>query len=218
MTPGTYSNAVKSGLQYRTSQSTTPNTPEPFLRQRGEQIPNVQYHVTELERPKYPLFEKNSNKKNLFLIGSSTLKRMSARKMTTNSITTKVKTIRGGRIRDIENCLIEHISDGKLDCVDVIAVHVGTNNVSDRDTVRTIINDYKNLIHTDHVHTNVDGAKVLSHNIISCVNTMLRLYDSNSQFEQNFYSERITGRRYAPLETTNQDYQHPHSFRPNVWN
>ncbi|VDI58188.1 Hypothetical predicted protein [Mytilus galloprovincialis] len=167
---------------------------------------------------------------------------MSARKMTTNSITTKVKTIRGGRIRDIENCLIEHISDGKLDCVDVIAVHVGTNNVSDRDTVRTIINDYKNLIHTvkqslpetqiiissilprpsdyksnhiisevnqqlltvednqvkildntldflygnrpnqllfqDHVHTNVDGAKVLSHNIISCVNTMLRLYDS----------------------------------------
>ncbi|CAC5420581.1 unnamed protein product [Mytilus coruscus] len=148
MTPGTYSNAVKSGLQCRTRQSPTPNTPGPFLRQRCEQIPNVEYDERKLERPKFPLFQRNNDKKNLFLIGSSTLKRMSARKMTTDKITTKVKTIRGGRIRDIEDCLIEYISEGKLDYVDVIAVHVGTNNVSDRDSVHTIINDYRNLIYT----------------------------------------------------------------------
>jgi hypothetical protein len=81
----------------------------------------------------------------MFLIGSSTLKRMSPRKMATEKITTKVKTIRRGRIRDIEECLINYISDRKLDKVDVIAVHVGTNHVSDRDSVYAIINDYRNL-------------------------------------------------------------------------
>ncbi|CAC5404243.1 unnamed protein product [Mytilus coruscus] len=86
MTPGKYSNAVKSGLQCRIRQSSTPNTPGSFLRQRCEQIPNVEYHERELERPKFPLFQRNNDKKNLFLIGSSTLKRMSARKMTTDNI------------------------------------------------------------------------------------------------------------------------------------
>ncbi|CAC5405105.1 unnamed protein product [Mytilus coruscus] len=115
---------------------------------RCEQLPNVEYDERKFERPKFPLFQQNNDKKNLFLIGSSTLKRMSARKMTTDNITTKVKTIRGGRIRDIEDCLIEYISEGKLNYVDVIAVHVGTNNVSDRDSVHTIINDHRNLIYT----------------------------------------------------------------------
>ena len=56
-----------------------------------------------------------------------------------------MKTIRRGRIRDIEECLINYISDRKLDNVDVIAVHVGINHVTDRDSVYAIINDYRNL-------------------------------------------------------------------------
>lgn len=106
------------------------------------------YNDRNFNRTKFPEFQRTSERKNMFLIGSSTLKRMSPRKMSTEKITTKVKTIRGGRIRDIEECLINYISDRKLDNVDVIAVHVGTNNVSDRDSVYAIINDYRNLIHT----------------------------------------------------------------------
>ncbi|CAC5417863.1 unnamed protein product [Mytilus coruscus] len=69
--------------------------------------------------------------------------------MSTEQINTKEKkTIRGGRIRDIEDCLIQYISEGKLDCVDVIVVHMGTNNVSDGDSVHAIIDDYRNLICT----------------------------------------------------------------------
>ena len=68
--------------------------------------------------------------------------------MTTDEITTKVKTVSGGRIRDIEDCLFSYISSGSLDSVDVIAVHTGTNNVSDGDSVNAILNDYQNLIDT----------------------------------------------------------------------
>ncbi|CAC5376412.1 unnamed protein product [Mytilus coruscus] len=188
--------------------------------------------------------------------------------MSTEQINTKVKTIRGGRIRDIEDCLIQYISEGKLDCVDVIVVHVGTNNVSDEDSVNAIIDDYRNLICTvrqnlsrtelvissilprpthyqanrtiydvnnrllsleeqhveildntldflygdqpnltlfaDHVHTNVAGANVLSHNIISCVNTLLNLSDCTSETQSNFQSGRSTGRRFIPFNTITQ--------------
>ncbi|CAC5356137.1 unnamed protein product [Mytilus coruscus] len=226
----------------------------------------------------YPHFLRSSEKKNLFLVGSSTLKKMSPRKMSTEQINTKVKTIRGGRIRDIEDCLIQYISEGKLDCVDVIVVHVGTNNVSDGDSVHAIIDDYKNLICTvrqslprtelvissilprpthyqanrtiydvnnqllsleeqhvqildntldflygnqpnltlfaDHVHTNVAGAKVLSHNIISCVNTLLYLSDCTSETQSNFQSVRSTGRRFIPFNTTTQQQN---VFRQTYW-
>ena len=195
---------------------------------------------------------------------------MSARKMPTDKVTIKVKTIRGGRIRDIEDCLIHYISEGKLDYVDVIAVHIGTNNVSDGDSVHAIIDDYRNLIYTvrqslprtkllissillrptyyhanqtiaevnnqlwpleetqvtvldntldflygnnpdqslfqDHIHTNIDGAKALSYNIISTVHKMFGFTNLNSQNLSNFYSERIPGRRFVPFNANNYHY------------
>jgi hypothetical protein len=103
------------------------------------------YNDWNFNRTKFPEFQNSSERKNMFLIGSSTLKRMSPRKMSTEKFTTKVKTIRRGRIRDIEECLINYISNRKLDNVDVIAVHVGINHVTDRDSVYAIINDYRNL-------------------------------------------------------------------------
>ncbi|VDI13452.1 Hypothetical predicted protein [Mytilus galloprovincialis] len=174
----------------------------------------------------------------------------------------------GGRIRDIEDCLIQYISEGRLDCVDVIVIHVGTNNVSDGDSVHAIMDDFKNLICTvrqslprtklvissilprptnsqanrtiynvnnhlfsleeqhveildntldflygdqpnltlfaDHVHTNVAGAKVLSHNIISCVNNLFQFSNCTSETESNFQSVRSTGRRFIPFNNTQQ--------------
>ncbi|CAC5365167.1 unnamed protein product [Mytilus coruscus] len=177
------------------------------------------------------------------------------------------------------NVLTEtYISEGKLDCVDVIVVHVGTNNVSDGDSVHAIIDDYRNLICTvrqslprtelvissilprpthyqanrtiydvnnrlfsleeqhveildntldflygdqpnltlfaDHVHTNVAGAKVLSHSIISCVNTLLNLSDCTSETQSNFQSVRSTGRRFIPFNTTTQQQN---VFRQTYW-
>jgi len=42
--------------------------------------------------------------------------------------------------------VIHYISDRKLDNVDETAVHIETNNVSDRDSVYAIINDYRNRV------------------------------------------------------------------------
>lgn len=297
-TPGTYSNAVKRGLQYKTRPSSltdrtgnfiqkgiqqTPNTRRngyqgidiPAFTDSDERTPNI--HNTGRQGTAFPAFTPSNDRKNLFLIGSSTLKRMSARKMSNDKVTTKVKTIRGGRIRDIEDCLIHYISEGKLDYVDVIAVHVGTNNVSDGDSVHAIIDDYRNLIYTvkqnlprtkllissilprptnyhanqtivevnnqlwsleepqvkvldntlnfiydnqpnqslfqDHVHTNIDGAKTLSHNIISTVYNMFGFIDTKSQNLSNFHSERITGRRFVPFNTNNYQYSALPNFR-----
>ncbi|CAC5410594.1 rnhA [Mytilus coruscus] len=243
-TPGTYSNAVKSGLP------SSSNKPVSLNRT------NLGTHH-DTQNPTY-------------------MERQ--RKMSTEQINTKVKTIRGGRIRDIEDCLIQYISEGKLDCVDVIVVHVGTNNVSDGDSVHAIIDDYRNLICTvrqslprtelvissilprpshyqanrtiydvnnrllsleeqhveildntldflygdqpnptlfaDHVHTNVAGAKVLSHNIISCVNTLLNLSDCTTETQSNFQSVRSTGRRFIPFNTTTQQQN---VFRQTYW-
>ncbi|CAC5385436.1 rnhA [Mytilus coruscus] len=285
-TPGTYSNAVKSGLPSssnkpvslnRTNLGTHHDTQNPTYMERQRSQINTKYTDREVNST-YPHFLRSSEKKNLFLVGSSTLKKMSPRKMSTEQINTKVKTIRGGRIRDIEDCLIQYISEGKLDCVDVIVVHVGTNNVSDGDSVHAIIDDYRNLICTvrqslprtelvissilprpthyqanrtiydvnnrllsleeqhveildntldflygdqpnltlfaDHVHTNVAGAKVLSHNIISCVNTLLNLSDCTSETQSNFQSVRSTGRRFIPFNTTTQQQN---VFRQTYW-
>lgn len=93
MAPGTYTNAVKSGVQCRTRQSSTPNTQGPLFKKRGKHIQNVEHHEREWNHSKLPLFQRNNDKKNMFLIGISTLKRMLARKMTTNDISTKIKTI-----------------------------------------------------------------------------------------------------------------------------
>ncbi|CAC5413151.1 rnhA [Mytilus coruscus] len=155
-TPGTYSNAVKSGLPSssnkpvslnRTNLGTHHDTQNPTYMERQRSQINTKYTDREVNST-YPHFLRSSEKKNLFLVRSSTLKKMSPRKMSTEQINTKVKTIRGRRIRDIEDCLIQYISEGKLDCVDVIVVHVGTNNVSDGDSVHAIIDDYRNLICT----------------------------------------------------------------------
>ena len=68
--------------------------------------------------------------------------------MSSTEMNVRVKTLRGGRIKDIENCLIEYISNGSLKNTDIIALHVGTNNVSDGDSVNNIISDYENVIGT----------------------------------------------------------------------
>ncbi|CAC5403011.1 unnamed protein product [Mytilus coruscus] len=244
-TPGTYSNAVKSGLPSSSNKPVSLNRTnlgdhhdtqnQTYMEKQRSKI-NSKYTDCEVNST-YPRFLRSSEKKILFLVLSSTLKKMSPKKMSTEQISTKVKTIRGGRIRDIEDCFNQYISEGKLDCVGVIVVHVGTNNVSYGDSVHAIIDDYRNLIctvrqsllrtklkissilprpthyqanrtisdvdnrllsqeeqHVEildntlnfhygdhpnltlfavHVHTNVAGAKVLSHNIISCVNTLL---------------------------------------------
>ncbi|CAC5399716.1 unnamed protein product [Mytilus coruscus] len=245
-TPGTYSNAVKSGLPSssnkpvslnRTNLGTHHDTQNPTTMERqGSQI-NTKYTDREVNST-YPHFLRSSEKKNLFLVGK-----------------------------------------GKLDCVDVIFVHVGTNNVSDGDSVHAIIDDYRNLICTvrqslprtelvissilprpthyqanrtiydvnnrllsleeQHVEIldntldfsiwrpaqsyfylqtmyiqNVAGAKVLSHNIISCVNTLLNLSDCTSETQSNFQSVRSTGRRFIPFNTTTQQQN---VFRQTYW-
>ena len=58
-----------------------------------------EYFVSKFNCTKFPEFQRTSKRKNMFLIGSSTFKRMSPRKMSTEKITTKVKTIRGGRLK-----------------------------------------------------------------------------------------------------------------------
>ncbi|VDI04165.1 Hypothetical predicted protein [Mytilus galloprovincialis] len=155
-TPGTYSNAVRSGLPSssnkpvslnRTNLGNKHNAQSPTYVEKQRSPINTKYTDREVNST-YPHFHRSFDKKNLFLIGSSTLKKMSPRKMSTQQINTKVKTIRGGRIRDIEDCLIQYISEGRLDCVDVIVIHVGTNNVSDGDSVHAIMDDFKNLICT----------------------------------------------------------------------
>ncbi|VDI27296.1 Hypothetical predicted protein [Mytilus galloprovincialis] len=278
-TPGTYSNAVRSGLPSssnkpvslnRTNLGNKHNAQSPTYVEKQRSPINTKYTDREVNST-YPHFHRSFDKKNLFLIGSSTLKKMSPRKMSTQQINTKVKTIRGGRIRDIEDCLIQYISEGRLDCVDVIVIHVGTNNVSDGDSVHAIMDDFKNLICTvrqslprtklvissilprptnsqanrtiynvnnhlfsleeqhveildntldflygdqpnlslfaDHVHTNVAGAKVLSHNIISCVNNLFQFSNCTSETESNFQSVRSTGRRFIPFNNTTTQEQ-----------
>ncbi|CAC5401123.1 unnamed protein product [Mytilus coruscus] len=118
-TPGTYSNAVKSGLPSssnkpvslnRTNIGTHHDTQNPTYMERQRSQINTKYTDCDVNST-YPHFLRSSEKKNLFLVGSSTLKKMSPRKMSTEQINTKVKTIRGGRIRDIEDCLIQYISE-----------------------------------------------------------------------------------------------------------
>ena len=204
-TPGTYSNALKTGLRrdqtnpvaiqnrpirnsesdhnpnnlinsHRANFHNLPTTPvsDRSREQRGGQEThrairqhnndrrqfNKQGHSNSQEYI-FPGFQKNdpNYRKNLLVIGSSTLKKMSARKMSSENINTKVKTIRGGRIKDIENCLVNYIADGRLDNVNAIAVHVGTNNVSDGDSVYDIIDDYKNII--DTVKQSLPNTKLL---------------------------------------------------------
>ena len=54
----------------------------------------------------------------------------------------------------------------------------------------------------DHVHTNTAGANVLSDNILSSVYNMFGLSDRMSHYEQNFQSERITGRRFVSFRAS----------------
>jgi hypothetical protein len=49
---------------------------------------------------------------------------------------------------------------------------------------------------------NTAGAKVLSDNIFSSVYNMFGLSDRMSHYEQNFQSERITGRIFVPIRTS----------------
>lgn len=65
-------------------------------------------------------------------------------KISTGQINTKVKTIRGGQIRDIEDCLTLQLRRHS-DSADVIVFHWGTYNVLDEDPVHDIIEDYRNL-------------------------------------------------------------------------
>ena len=167
-TPGTYSNAVKQGSRpvsqlntHTRNEQQRQNSPTfEFNSRRSERYVSTPNRIgksdkwnnskqmdREMNIERTP-FRPVTETKKLFLIGSSTLRKMSARKMSSDELTTKVKTISGGRIRDIEDCLFSYISSGSLDGVDVIAVHTGTNNVSDGDSVNAILHDYQNLIET----------------------------------------------------------------------
>lgn len=151
-TPGTYRNAVKKGLPEETIQLNTPIKRNQDQIRPARKESRVASSKMEFNTPPneniFPNFRNDDGMKNVFVVGSSTLKKLSPRKMSTENVNTKVKTIRGGRIRDIEDCLIQYISEGRLNNVDVIAVHVGTNNVSDRDSIHAIMEDYRNIIST----------------------------------------------------------------------
>ena len=56
-----------------------------------------------------------------------------SKRMSSPQIKVNVRTLRGARIKDEENILIEAIDNRDLQNLDMLAFQVGTNNVSDRD-------------------------------------------------------------------------------------
>lgn len=139
MAPGTYTNAVKSVVQCRTRQSSTSNTQGPLFRKRGEQIQNVEHHEREWNRSKLPLFQRNNDKKNMFLIEISTLNRMLDRKILY-------------RLTDKSIIMIAEFNQQLL--------LVEDNQIKLPDNTLDSLYDNRpnQLIFQEHVHTNVDSA------------------------------------------------------------
>lgn len=81
--PGTYSNAVKSVVLCRQVLSALDNRVQNTTLQRGKERADSDYNERNFNRTKFPEFQRTSERENMFLIGSSTLKRMSPRKLST---------------------------------------------------------------------------------------------------------------------------------------
>lgn len=86
--------------------------------------------------------------KHVYYVGSSILKKMSPNKMSTEAVNVRVKTLRGARIKDVEQNLAENIGKRSLQHIDIVAVQAGTNNISDGDSVQDIVQDFSDLIET----------------------------------------------------------------------
>lgn len=83
-----------------------------------------------------------------FVAGDSITKRLSAKKMSDQNLTVKIKSNSGGRIESVEKSITEASGSDKqfIQDVDLVLLHVGTNNVTDGDSAEMISSKLENAV------------------------------------------------------------------------
>lgn len=148
----------------------------------------------------------NSMDNTAFIAGDSITQILSSKRMTDDNLKVNIKTHSGGRIRSVENSIIQLAEDEER-CIKqtkAVVLHVGTNNVSDADQPETIVDEMKDL--ADTIKNINSGAKIiissilprrndrLANNVITATNQSLRqaceekgyhFLDNTSRFMKN---------------------------------
>ena len=133
--------------------------------------------------------------RNAFILGDSLTKVLSTRRMSKMNLKVAVKTHPGGRVRTAENTIL-NIAQSDLTyakSIDAFVLHIGTNNVSDADTIETIIDEFKDITNT--INNVNPKAKVIISSILPRKQDRLvnkAIQDTNKAVENWCQSEGYT--------------------------
>jgi len=91
--------------------------------------------------------------------------------MTSENISTKIKTFVGANIKTLDSSIKELLQSDTIEVPDAIILHVGINNVSEGQDHASIINDYTNLIQL--LKTKLSRTKIIMSSILPMKNIKL---------------------------------------------
>lgn len=91
-----------------------------------------------------------SKSKSVFIAGDDMTGSLSSRLMSTNNMSVKIKTHRGGRIETIENSLVKLAEENRsyFTNLNAVILHAGAGNITDADTPDSIVNGLKDAAET----------------------------------------------------------------------
>ena len=127
-------------------QSSQQSRPLSFeTQERAQPQGNIDTARTSISEP-----SQRERKYTAFIAGDSLTSVLSRNKMTGTNLDVKIKSHTDGRLQDLHNTIIRMAEeDTEFICsTDVMVIHGGTHNLSDGDSVNSILDEYKQLAET----------------------------------------------------------------------
>lgn len=144
--------------------------------------------------------EDHSDGKRTLVLGDSLVKHISTKRMSTAQNHVSVKTLRGARVKDAEYYIVR--SADSLPEFDSVVLQLGTNNVSDGDSPRQIIQDFEDII--DTVSQSLPNANI----VLSSLLPRPRDRGTNETIDEvNCHLQQLEGGNISVLDNTLHFYQ-----------